>query len=102
MPFEENRVWIINRHPNLNIFGIGHDSGMLIFKIHKERITSKLLDNNTLISSYRDLLNINLLLNKTQQNIELEFDICKLGYSNSKIDSIIVNNKLYVLVCHNN
>lgn len=32
-----NRFWIIACHPTLNLFAAGHDSGMVIFKLERER-----------------------------------------------------------------
>ena len=34
---EVDRFWTITAHPNENLFAAGHDTGLLIFKINKER-----------------------------------------------------------------
>ncbi|KAK2718006.1 hypothetical protein QYM36_006703 [Artemia franciscana] len=34
---DTNRFWVMAVHPTLNLFAAGHDSGMLIFKLEKER-----------------------------------------------------------------
>ncbi|KAL5010139.1 hypothetical protein ScPMuIL_012444 [Solemya velum] len=34
---EHDRFWIMAAHPSLNIFAAGHDSGMLIYKLERER-----------------------------------------------------------------
>lgn len=34
---EHDRFWILGGHPTLNIFAAGHDSGMIIFKLERER-----------------------------------------------------------------
>nr|NVI69591.1 coat protein (coatomer) alpha [Cucujiformia] len=34
---EHERFWVLTSHPNLNLFAAGHDSGMIIFKIERER-----------------------------------------------------------------
>ncbi|XP_077985035.1 coatomer subunit alpha-like isoform X2 [Glandiceps talaboti] len=34
---EHDRFWIITAHPSLNLFAAGHDSGMIIFKLERER-----------------------------------------------------------------
>lgn len=34
---EHDRFWILCAHPDLNLFAAGHDSGMLIFKLERER-----------------------------------------------------------------
>lgn len=34
---EHERFWVMTSHPNLNLFAAGHDSGMVIFKLERER-----------------------------------------------------------------
>jgi coatomer protein complex subunit alpha (xenin) len=34
---EHDRFWILAAHPELNLFAAGHDSGMVIFKLERER-----------------------------------------------------------------
>ncbi|WAR05102.1 COPA-like protein, partial [Mya arenaria] len=34
---EHDRFWVMNAHPTLNVFAAGHDSGMIIFKLERER-----------------------------------------------------------------
>lgn len=34
---EHDRFWILAAHPSLNLFAAGHDSGMIIFKLERER-----------------------------------------------------------------
>lgn len=34
---EHERFWILSAHPSLNIFAAGHDSGMIVFKLERER-----------------------------------------------------------------
>ena len=34
---EHDRFWIIAAHPTLNLFAAGHDSGMVVFKLERER-----------------------------------------------------------------
>jgi len=34
---ESDRFWVIAAHPTLNVFAAGHDSGMLVFKLERER-----------------------------------------------------------------
>ena len=31
------RFWVVASHPSLNIFAAGHDSGMVVFKLERER-----------------------------------------------------------------
>lgn len=34
---ENDRFWVIAAHPTLNMFAAGHDNGMIVFKIERER-----------------------------------------------------------------
>ena len=34
---EHDRFWVVAAHPSLNIFAAGHDSGMVVFKLERER-----------------------------------------------------------------
>lgn len=34
---ENDRFWILTAHPSLNLFAAGHDCGMIIFKLERER-----------------------------------------------------------------
>lgn len=34
---ENDRYWVIGAHPTLNLFAAGHDNGMVIFKLERER-----------------------------------------------------------------
>ncbi|XP_014673558.1 PREDICTED: coatomer subunit alpha-like [Priapulus caudatus] len=34
---EGDRFWVITSHPALNLFAAGHDSGMIVFKLERER-----------------------------------------------------------------
>lgn len=37
---EHDRFWVLAAHPELNIFAAGHDKGLMIFKLEKERPAS--------------------------------------------------------------
>ncbi|KAJ6473546.1 coatomer subunit alpha-2 [Mycena vitilis] len=34
---ENDRFWVLAAHPNLNLFAAGHDSGLIVFKLERER-----------------------------------------------------------------
>jgi coatomer protein complex subunit alpha (xenin) len=34
---EQDRFWVLAAHPNLNLFAAGHDSGLIVFKLERER-----------------------------------------------------------------
>ena len=34
---DHDRFWVMAAHPTLNLFAAGHDSGMIVFKLERER-----------------------------------------------------------------
>lgn len=42
---ENDRFWLIASHPNINLFGAAHDSGVMIFKLDRERPCSTIHQN---------------------------------------------------------
>ena len=42
---ENDRFWLIASHPNINLFGAAHDSGIMIFKLDRERPCSTIYQN---------------------------------------------------------
>jgi WD40 repeat protein len=34
---EHDRFWVLTSHPELNLFAAGHDSGLIVFKLERER-----------------------------------------------------------------
>ena len=34
---DHDRFWVMSAHPSLNLFAAGHDSGMIVFKLERER-----------------------------------------------------------------
>ncbi|SMN19888.1 similar to Saccharomyces cerevisiae YDL145C COP1 Alpha subunit of COPI vesicle coatomer complex, which surrounds transport vesicles in the early secretory pathway [Maudiozyma saulgeensis] len=42
---ENDRFWLIASHPNINLFGAAHDSGVMIFKLDRERPCSTIYQN---------------------------------------------------------
>ncbi|KAJ9648752.1 hypothetical protein H2199_000665 [Coniosporium tulheliwenetii] len=42
---ENDRFWVIASHPNLNLFAAGHDSGVMVFKLERERPASTTYQN---------------------------------------------------------
>ncbi|OMJ25613.1 Coatomer subunit alpha [Smittium culicis] len=45
---ENDRFWCITLHPNINLFAAGHDSGLIVFKLERER-TPFSVHNNSLL-----------------------------------------------------
>ncbi|KAJ3189293.1 hypothetical protein HDU85_002921 [Gaertneriomyces sp. JEL0708] len=43
---ESDRFWIVTAHPELNLFAAGHDGGLIVFKLERERPAHSLHQNN--------------------------------------------------------
>ena len=45
---ENDRFWVIAAHPEVNLFAAGHDNGVMVFKLERERPASTLYQNQLL------------------------------------------------------
>ena len=43
---ENDRFWVIAAHPEINLFAAGHDNGVMVFKLERERPASAIHLNN--------------------------------------------------------
>ncbi|KAH7625872.1 coatomer WD associated region-domain-containing protein [Sordaria sp. MPI-SDFR-AT-0083] len=43
---ENDRIWVIAAHPEINLFAAGHDNGVMVFKLERERPASAVYQNN--------------------------------------------------------
>jgi coatomer subunit alpha len=43
---ENDRFWVIAAHPEINLFAAGHDNGVMVFKLERERPASAINQNN--------------------------------------------------------
>ncbi|MCJ1432588.1 hypothetical protein MMC27_001945 [Xylographa pallens] len=43
---ENDRFWVIAAHPEINLFAAGHDNGVMVFKLERERPASAIHQNN--------------------------------------------------------
>lgn len=43
---EHDRFWVLTAHPKLNLFAAGHDNGLIVFKLERERPAFSLAANN--------------------------------------------------------
>ncbi|RQM07621.1 hypothetical protein DH86_00002091, partial [Scytalidium sp. 3C] len=43
---ENDRFWVIAAHPEINLFAAGHDNGVMVFKLERERPASAIYQNN--------------------------------------------------------
>ena len=42
---DQDRFWVIAAHPEINLFAAGHDSGVMVFKLERERPASAIYQN---------------------------------------------------------
>ncbi|XP_045595486.1 coatomer subunit alpha isoform X1 [Procambarus clarkii] len=61
---EHDRFWVLAAHPSLNLFAAGHDSGMIIFKLERERPAYALHGNLLYYVKERFLRRLDLTKNK--------------------------------------
>lgn len=43
---ENDRFWVIAAHPEINLFAAGHDNGVMVFKLERERPASVIFQNS--------------------------------------------------------
>ena len=43
---ENDRFWVIAAHPEINLFAAGHDNGVMVFKLERERPASAIYQNS--------------------------------------------------------
>ncbi|CAB3408946.1 unnamed protein product [Caenorhabditis bovis] len=71
---ENERFWVLAAHPSLNMFAAGHDNGMVVFKIQRERPAYCVNDNLAFYVKDKQLRRLDLTTNK-------DVAICKLRAS---------------------
>lgn len=52
---DSDRFWILTAHPNINLIAAGHDSGMLVFKLQRERPAYQSTDQHLVYTKDRFL-----------------------------------------------
>lgn len=57
---ENDRFWVLAAHPTLNLFAAGHDNGMMIFKIERERPPFCVYENFVFYVKERQLRRLDL------------------------------------------
>jgi coatomer subunit alpha len=45
---ENDRFWVIAAHPQINLFAAGHDNGVMVFKLERERPATSISQNGKL------------------------------------------------------
>ncbi|KAK6042602.1 hypothetical protein COOONC_19893, partial [Cooperia oncophora] len=68
---ENERFWVLSAHPNLNMFAAGHDNGMIVFKIQRERPAYCIAENLAFYVKDKQLRRLDLTTNKDQGTCKL-------------------------------
>ncbi|VDK59591.1 unnamed protein product [Anisakis simplex] len=68
---DNDRFWVLSAHPTLNMFAAGHDNGMMIFKIERERPASCVHENLIFYVKDRQLRRLDITTNKDVPLIQL-------------------------------
>lgn len=68
---EHDRFWILSAHPSLNLFAAGHDSGMVIFKLERERPAFAVHNNLLYYVKDRHLRRLDLTTSKDAAVMQL-------------------------------
>ncbi|KAK6730515.1 hypothetical protein RB195_007150 [Necator americanus] len=68
---ENERFWVLSAHPNLNMFAAGHDNGMIVFKIQRERPAYCINENLAFYVKDKQLRRLDLTTNKDQAMCKL-------------------------------
>ncbi|CAI2316133.1 unnamed protein product [Caenorhabditis sp. 36 PRJEB53466] len=70
---ENERFWVLAAHPSLNMFAAGHDNGMVVFKIQRERPAYCINDNLVFYVKGMQIRKLDLTTNK-------DVALCKIRY----------------------
>jgi coatomer protein complex subunit alpha (xenin) len=68
---ENDRFWVIAGHPTLNLFAAGHDAGMVIFKLERERPAHALAGNLLYYVKEKYLRKLDLTTNRDTAVMQL-------------------------------
>ncbi|PAV66797.1 hypothetical protein WR25_10521 [Diploscapter pachys] len=61
---DNERFWVLASHPSLNMFAAGHDNGMVVFKIQRERPAYCVSENLCLYVKEKQLRRLDITTNK--------------------------------------
>ncbi|VDK27188.1 unnamed protein product [Gongylonema pulchrum] len=68
---DNDRFWVLAAHPTLNLFAAGHDNGMMVFKIERERPAFCVHENLVFYVKDRQLRRLDLTTNKDVALVQL-------------------------------
>ena len=72
---DHDRFWVLTSHPELNLFAAGHDSGLIVFKLERERPAFQ-VHNNELYYIKNSILHIHDFPSTADQEV---MSVRKLG-----------------------
>ncbi|XP_045540033.1 coatomer subunit alpha isoform X2 [Papilio machaon] len=61
---EHDRYWVLAAHPSLNLFAAGHDAGMILFKLQRERPAYAVYNNILFYIKDRQLRKLDMQTNR--------------------------------------
>lgn len=79
----EERYWVLVAHPTLNLFAAGHDGGMVIFKLERERPAYSVIGNVLYYVKERFLRKLDFTTSKDEPVIPLRLAARQPAYSMS-------------------
>ncbi|BFZ60889.1 hypothetical protein YB2330_001941 [Saitoella coloradoensis] len=67
---ENDRFWVVVAHPEINLFAAGHDSGVMVFKLERERPASSVYANSLFwVTKEKYVRSYDMTSNTTSQNL---------------------------------
>lgn len=72
---DHDRFWVLTAHPELNLFAAGHDNGLIVFKLERERPAYQ-INGNQLYYVDKKVIHVNDFTNDASQEL---LSVKKLG-----------------------
>ncbi|XP_072934358.1 coatomer subunit alpha [Epargyreus clarus] len=69
---ENERYWVLSLHPTLNLFAAGHDAGMILFKLHRERPAYAVHNNILFYIKDRQLRKLDMQTNRDSAVMQIK------------------------------
>ncbi|CAB3227725.1 unnamed protein product [Arctia plantaginis] len=69
---EDERYWVLAAHPSLNLFAAGHDAGMILFKLQRERPAYAVHNNMLFYIKDRQLRKLDMTTNRVTPVMQIK------------------------------
>ncbi|XP_075986901.1 coatomer subunit alpha isoform X2 [Anticarsia gemmatalis] len=69
---EDERYWVLAAHPTLNLFAAGHDAGMILFKLQRERPAYAVHNNMLFYIKDRQLRKLDMATNRVTPVMQIK------------------------------